>query len=52
MWRNKLINSEITIITAFFDIGRGDWGSNQGYATHLARSTEQYFEYFKNLAID
>lgn len=45
------MTSEITIVTAFFDIGRGGWSAEQGYAVHLERSSDQYFEYFKNLAI-
>lgn len=45
------MNTEITIVTAFFDIGRGNWSIENGYAENFERSTEQYFEYFKNLAI-
>ncbi|MBD5698887.1 WlaTC/HtrL family glycosyltransferase, partial [Citrobacter freundii] len=26
------MNSSITIVTAFFDIGRGDWTSNKGFS--------------------
>jgi protein YibB len=34
---------EVSIVTAFFDIGRGNW---RGFV----RSNEQYLEWFKNLA--
>ncbi len=34
------MREEVTIITAFFDIGRGNW---QG---KMQRSNEKYFEYF------
>lgn len=34
---------EVSIVTAFFDIGRGNW---QGFA----RSNQQYLDWFKNLA--
>jgi protein YibB len=34
--------SEITIVTAFFDIGRAEFKN-----THLTRTNEQYFEYFR-----
>jgi len=45
--------SEITIVTAFFDIGRGDlpamkYGRILPHYQH--RSTETYFEFFKNLS--
>lgn len=45
--------SDITIVTAFFDIGRGQWNKS----THglemphfIPRSTDTYFSYFENLA--
>ncbi|MFV5463114.1 WlaTC/HtrL family glycosyltransferase [Acinetobacter towneri] len=40
----------ITIITAFFDIGRGSWSVENGHPCYLERSTEKYFKYFSNLA--
>ncbi len=40
----------ITIITAFFDIGRGDWSVENGHPNYLQRSNEKYFKYFSNLA--
>lgn len=44
------MNADITIITAFFDIGRGGWTADQGHPSYLQRSTEKYFSYFKRLA--
>ena len=40
----------ITIVTAFFDIGRGDWTPDKGLPHYLERKTETYFERFSNLA--
>jgi protein YibB len=40
----------ITIVTAFFDIGRGDWSQEKGHPCYLQRSTDKYFKYFANLA--
>lgn len=42
--------NDISIVTAFFDIGRGDWSSDNGHPEYLKRSTDEYFSYFKNLA--
>ena len=45
--------SEITIVTAFFDLGRGDLPAMKHgriLPHHQHRSTETYFEFFKNLA--
>jgi protein YibB len=44
------MNSSITIVTAFFDIGRGEWTVNNGFRPKLARTSEVYFSYFKYLA--
>ncbi|WP_163122645.1 WlaTC/HtrL family glycosyltransferase [Acinetobacter portensis] len=44
------INQNITIVTAFFDIGRGDWTEDKGHPEYLHRTTNKYFDYFKNLA--
>lgn len=44
------MNSSITIVTAFFDIGRGNWTSEKGFAPYLERKSETYIEYFKNLS--
>lgn len=38
------MNQSITIVTAFFDIGRGEWQHN------FPRSSQSYLSYFKNLA--
>ncbi|AWL28095.1 hypothetical protein DJ533_05605 [Acinetobacter defluvii] len=40
----------ITIITAFFDIGRGGWSVENGHPCYLQRSNDKYFKYFSNLA--
>ncbi len=40
--------NDISIVTAFFDIGRGNIDEN--YPTYLKRTTETYFEYFSNLS--
>lgn len=44
------MDSSITIVTAFFDIGRGNWTNEKGYDSHLHRTTETYLKYFNNLA--
>lgn len=41
--------SNITIVTAFFDIGRGEI-STEDYPSYLKRTTDTYFGYFSNLA--
>lgn len=43
-------NTEITIVTAFFDIGRGNIPKGKGYPGYLTRTTNTYFKYFSNLA--
>lgn len=40
----------ITIVTAFFDIGRGDWTPDKGLPHYLQRTTETYLERFSYLA--
>ena len=40
----------ITIVTAFFDIGRGEWTPDKGLPHYLERKTETYIERFSNLA--
>lgn len=45
--------SNITVVTAFFDIGRSNWNKTPlGMETphYIPRSTESYFSYFENLA--
>lgn len=44
------MNSSITIVTAFFDIGRGSWTSDKGFSPHLERTSDTYIQYFKNLS--
>lgn len=41
--------NNITIITAFFDIGRGNWTPDKGLPHYLQRTTETYLERFKHL---
>lgn len=36
----------ITIVTAFFDIGRGDWTPDKGLPHYLERKTDTYLERF------
>jgi protein YibB len=40
----------ITIVTAFFDIGRGDWTPDKGLPHYLHRTTDTYFERFGHMA--
>ena len=42
--------SDITIVTAFFDIGRSDWSVEKGYPHYLKRTTETYLDRFAILA--
>ena len=42
--------NNISIITAFFDIGRGNWTPDKGLPDYLYRPTETYFERFGYLA--
>ncbi|SPY79351.1 protein YibB [Providencia rustigianii] len=44
------MNQSTTIITAYFDIGRGEWNSSHGYSDRLERTTDTYFDYFNKLA--
>ena len=37
----------ISIVTAFFDIGRGEIG--EGYPDYLRRTNDTYFEHFQGL---
>jgi protein YibB len=39
----------ISIVTAFFDIGRGDWARRPNTPAWLARSTEDYFACFERM---
>ena len=42
--------SEISIVTAFFDIGRGDWTPDKGLPHYLKRTTDTYLERFGHMA--
>lgn len=42
--------SDISIVTAFFDIDRGDWTPDKGLPHYLQRSTDTYIERFSHLA--
>jgi len=42
--------SKISIVTAFYDIGRGDWTSDKGFPHYLERSTDTYIQRFSYLA--
>jgi len=39
----------ISIVTAFFDIGRGDWSMDKGHPHYLHRTTDTYIERFTHL---
>jgi protein YibB len=42
--------SDITIVTAFYDIGRGDWTPDKGLPHYLQRTNDTYFERFGHMA--
>ena len=42
--------SEISICTAFYDIGRGYWSPDKGHPHYLQRSVDTYMERFGHLA--
>ena len=42
--------NDISIVTAFFDIGRGEWTPDKGLPHYLHRSTETYLERFSHMA--
>lgn len=42
--------NDISIVTAFFDIGRGDWTPDKGLPHYLHRTTETYLQRFSHLA--
>jgi len=42
--------NDITIVTAFFDIGRGDWTPDKGLPHYLQRTTKTYLERFGHMA--
>lgn len=43
-------NNKISIVTMFFDIGRGDWSKQKGIADFANRDNDKYFAYFAHLA--
>jgi protein YibB len=42
--------NDITIVTAFFDIGRGEWSPDKGLPHYLQRTTKTYLERFGHMA--
>ncbi len=44
------VDSNIAIVTAFFDIGRGGWTVEKGNPAYLYRKNEKYFQYFERMA--
>jgi protein YibB len=42
--------NDITIVTAFFDIGRGDWTPDKGLPHYLHRTTKTYLDRFSHMA--
>ena len=42
--------NDITIVTAFFDIGRGDWTPDKGLPHYLQRTTKTYMDRFAFMA--
>ena len=42
--------NEITIVTAFFDIGRSDWTPERGLPHYLHRTTDTYLQRFGYMA--
>lgn len=42
--------NDITIVTAFFDIGRGDWTPDKGLPHYLQRTTDTYMKRFGHMA--
>ena len=42
--------NDITIVTAFFDIGRGEWTPEKGLPHYLHRTNETYLDRFSIMA--
>jgi protein YibB len=42
--------NDITIVTAFFDIGRGDWSPDRGLPHYLQRTNDTYLKRFGHMA--
>ena len=47
---NNYDGRDITVVTAFFDLGRSEWKVGGGKTSPFQRSLEHYFEYFAHLA--
>ncbi|MDI9723937.1 WlaTC/HtrL family glycosyltransferase [Acinetobacter baumannii] len=45
------MNKKITVVTAFFDIGRENWTVEKGFPDYLFRTPDSYINYFKYLAL-
>lgn len=43
-------DDDISIVTAFWDIGRGDWTAEKGFPAYVPRTTDTYVERFGYLA--
>lgn len=43
------MNTNISIVTAFFDIGRGNWNVHNGFPHYIQRSRDVYLERFELL---
>jgi protein YibB len=41
---------DITVVTSFFDLGRGEWQVQGGLASPYQRKLDHYFQYFGHLA--
>ncbi|WP_272678291.1 WlaTC/HtrL family glycosyltransferase [Providencia sp. PROV137] len=44
------MKKSISIVTAFFDIGKASWNAQNGKENRLARTADTYFDYFNKLA--
>ena len=42
--------NDITIVTAFFDIGRGEWSPDKGLPHYLQRTNDTYLKRFGHMA--
>ena len=42
--------NDVSIVTFFFDMGRGDWTPDKGFPHYLHRTVDTYFERFSYLA--
>jgi protein YibB len=43
-------DTSISIVTAFFDLGRGDWTTQSGFSAGYQRSTDVYLQRFETMA--